>query len=79
MANETTIKITASADGKNYSLEIVEAEAKTGDRIDQKTAQMIKKMDDMMRDPQFMQAYQQMAKQQQMGRFGNSMPLVTGW
>lgn len=79
MANETTIKITASADGKNYSLEIVEAEAKTGDRIDQKTAQMIKKMDDMMRDPQFMQAYQQMARQQQASRYNNPMPLVTGW
>jgi hypothetical protein len=79
MANETTIKIVASADGKNYSLEIVEAEAKTGDRIDQRTAQMIKKMDDIMRDPQFMQAYQQMARQQQSGRFGSPMPLITGW
>ena len=79
MANETTIKITASADGKNYSLEIVEAEAKTGDRIDQRTAQMIKKMDDMMRDPNFMQAYQQMARQQQSSRFGGPMPLITGW
>ena len=79
MANETTIKIVASADGKNYSLEIVEAEAKTGDRIDQRTAQMIKKMDDMMRDPQFMQAYQQMARQQQTGRFGGPMPLITSW
>lgn len=79
MANETTIKITPSADGKSYSLEIVEAEAKTGDRIDQRTAQMIKKMDDMMRDPQFMQAYQQMARQQQAGRFNNPMPLITSW
>jgi hypothetical protein len=79
MANETTIKIVASADGKNYSLEIVEAEAKTGDRIDQRTAQMIKKMDDMMRDPQFMQAYQQMARQQQSDRFGGPIPLITGW
>jgi hypothetical protein len=40
---------------------------------------MIKKMDDMMRDPQFMQAYQQMARQQQAGRFGGPMPLITGW
>lgn len=79
MANETTIKIVASADGKNYSLEIVEAEAKTGDRIDQRTAQMIKKMDDMMRDPQFIQAYQSMARQQQAGRFGGPMPLITSW
>lgn len=79
MANETTIKIVASADGKSYTLEIVEAEAKTGDRIDQRTAQMIKKMDDIMRDPQFMQAYQQMARQQQSGRFGSQMPLITGW
>jgi hypothetical protein len=40
---------------------------------------MIKKMDDIMRDPQFMQAYQQMARQQQSGRFGSQMPLITGW
>jgi hypothetical protein len=40
---------------------------------------MIKKMDDMMRDPQFMQAYQQMARQQQSSRFGGPMPLITGW
>lgn len=79
MANETTIKIVASADGKSYSLEIVEAEAKTGDRIDQRTAQMIKRMDDMMRDPNFMQAYNQMARQQSPRFGGGSMPLVTSW
>lgn len=79
MANETTIKIIPSPDGQNYSLEIVEPESKTGTRIDQRTAQMIKKMDDMMRDPQFMQAYHQMSQNRNQGHFNNPMPMVTSW
>ena len=63
MANETTIKIKATPDGKDCTFEIVEEEAKTGTRIDQVAAQGVLNMDKMLRDPQFMQAYQQMQHQ----------------
>ena len=63
MANETTIKIKATPDGKDCTFEIVEEEAKTGTRIDQLAAQGVLNMDKMLRDPQFMQAYQQMQNQ----------------
>lgn len=63
MANETTIKIKATPDGKDCTFEIVEEEAKTGTRIDQVAAQGVLNMDKMLRDPQFMQAYQQMRNQ----------------
>lgn len=64
MANETTIKIKATPDGKDCTFEIVEEEGKTGTRIDQVAAQGVLNMDKMLRDPQFMQAYQQMRNQQ---------------
>ena len=63
MANETTIKIKATPDGRDCTFEIVEEEAKTGTRIDQVAAQGVLNMDRMLRDPQFMQAYQQMQNQ----------------
>lgn len=63
MANETTIKIKATPDGKDCTFEIVEEEAKTGTRIDQVAAQGVLNMDKLLRDPQFMQAYQQMQNQ----------------
>lgn len=59
MANTTTIKIIANEDGQNYKLEIVEADAKTGTRVDQKIAQMILKMDEQLRDPQVLGMMQQ--------------------
>ena len=52
MANETTIKIKLNADGKSYTAEIVEADAKNGTRLDQRVAQTIIHMDERLRDPQ---------------------------
>ena len=49
MANETTIKIKATPDGKDCTFEIVEEEAKTGTRIDQVAAQGVLNMDKMLR------------------------------
>lgn len=76
MSNETTIKVKASPDGQNYTIEIVEEEAKNGDRIDQKTARAILQMDETLKSPQFMQAYQQQMQGQQMRR---SMPPQMGF
>jgi hypothetical protein len=67
MANETTIKIKATPDGKDCTFEIVEEEAKTGTRVDQVAAQGVLNMDQMLRDQNFRRAYQQMQNQ-------NSMP-----
>lgn len=50
--NETTIKIKLAADGNNYTMEIVEADAKQGNRLDQKVAQTILKMDENLRKPE---------------------------
>ncbi len=66
MANETTLKVKASPDGKSCVVEIVEEEAKTGDRIDQKAAQMIVQMDEMLRNPEFLQRLGAMSQQMQM-------------
>lgn len=55
MSNETTIKIRLAADGNNYTMEIVEADAKQGTRLDQKVAQTILKMDENLRKPETMQ------------------------
>ena len=79
MANEpqtaqtmTTIRIKATPDGNNCTLEIVEDEAKTGTRIDQRVARVILEIDKIMQDPQFIQAMQSMQMQSgQMGRWQN--------
>ena len=73
MANETTIKIKTSPDGNNCSLEIVEEDAKTGNRMDQKIARLILELDDAMKNPQFLQALQVMMQQQnqQQSRWSN--------
>lgn len=70
MSNETTIKIRLAADGNNYTMEIVEADAKQGGRLDQKVAQTILKMDENLRKPETMQmlANPQMAMQNMMRR-----------
>lgn len=75
MANETTIKIKASADGSSYTMEIVEAEAQNGTRIDQVTARAIIQTDEKLKDPRFEQMYQQMQNQQNQARRGMSMPM----
>lgn len=72
MENETTIKIKMSADGNHCTLHIVEEEAKKGTRLDQKIAQMIIELDEIMQNPQFLQAMQSMQSQQSvMGRWSN--------
>ena len=70
MSNETTIKIRLAADGNNYTMEIVEADAKQGSRLDQKVAQTILKMDENLRKPETMQmlANPQVAMQNMMRR-----------
>lgn len=55
----TTIKITAGDDAQSYKMEIVEADAKNGTRIDQKVANMILSLDCQMRDPNFVNMMQQ--------------------
>ena len=67
MSNETTIKIKASEDGKNYTLEIVEEEARKGTRLDQRTAQAILAMDQRLREPEMMQMMQNFGNAPMMG------------
>lgn len=65
MANATTIKITSNEDGQSYKMEIVEADAKNGTRLDQKVAQTILQMDERLRDPNTMSTIQQMRQNPQ--------------
>lgn len=58
MANETTIKIKLSDDGSTYTAEIVEPEARSGSRLDQKVAQNIIAYDNQLRQPQTQQMFQ---------------------
>lgn len=77
MANETTIKIKLNADGQSYSAEIVEAEGKTGTRLDQKVAQTIIHMDERLRDPQTLQMIQN-ARQNPQGMLQQMMSGMMG-
>lgn len=83
MTNETTIKIKLSEDGTNYTAEIVEVDARSGTRLDQKVAQNIIAYDNQLRQPQTQQMFQafrqnpmaamrQMMSQMMQG--GNGMP-----
>jgi hypothetical protein len=58
MANETTIKIKLSDDGSSYTAEIVEPDARSGSRLDQKVAQNIITYDNQLRQPQTQQMFQ---------------------
>jgi hypothetical protein len=58
MANETTIKIKLSDDGSSYTAEIVEPDARSGSRLDQKVAQNIIAYDNQLRQPQTQQMFQ---------------------
>ena len=80
MANETTIKIKLSADGNNYTMEIVEADAKQGTRLDNRVAQTILKMDENLRKPETMQmlANPQSVMQNLMRRMMGGMPGMPG-
>lgn len=81
----TTIKITAGDDGKSYQMEIVEADAKNGKRVDQKVANMILNLDQQMRDPNFVNMMQ-LARQNPQGMMqqmfqrmmGGGMPPMMG-
>lgn len=81
MSNETTIKIRLAADGNNYTMEIVESDAKQGTRLDQKVAQTILKMDENLRKPETMQmlanpqaVMQNMMRRMMGGFMGGGMP-----
>jgi hypothetical protein len=52
---ETITNIRIKADGDKYTMEIVEADGKTGDRLDQRVAQNILRMDENLRKPETMQ------------------------
>ena len=75
---KTTISIESDDNGQ-YKMTIVEEEAKTGQRLDQRIAQRILQMDQQLRDPQtrqMLQAFQQnpMGMMQRMMRNGGMMP-----
>lgn len=61
----TTIRIIPGQDGQSYTLEILEAEAKNGNRIDQRVATKILAMDQQFRDPNFISTLQQMRQNPQ--------------
>lgn len=52
---ETTTTIRIKANGDKYTMEIVEPDAKSGDRLDQRVAQNIIRMDENLRRPETMQ------------------------
>ena len=52
---ETITNIRIKADGDKYTMEIVEAEGKTGERLDQRVAQNILRMDENLRKPETLQ------------------------
>ena len=55
----TTIRIYSGEDGQSYGLEVLEQDAKNGNRIDQKVAMQIVALDKQLRDPQFVNMLQQ--------------------
>lgn len=62
----TTIRIYPGQDGQSYRLEILEPEAKNGQRIDQRIAMKIISVDNQFRDPQFLNMMNQ-SRQNPMG------------
>lgn len=81
----TTIRIYSGEDGQSYGLEILESDAKNGNRIDQKVAMQIVNLDKQLRDPQFVNMLQQSRQNPQgfmqgmMQRmFGGGMPPMMG-
>ena len=79
---KTKTTIVIEAEGDKYTMSIVEAEAKSGDRLDQRVAQNILKMDENLRRPETMQMLQnpQMALRSMIGRMfgGGMMPGMMG-
>lgn len=63
MANETTIKIKMTPDGKDYTIELVENDAMSGTRLDQIVAQGIIGFEKMNRDENFQKAWMQFKQQ----------------
>lgn len=74
MANETTIKIKLTPDGKDYTIELVEQDAMTGTRLDQIVAQGIMGFERMNRDENFQRSWQQFKQQFQMQQPYQQMP-----
>ena len=81
----TTIRIYSGDDGQSYGLEILEPDAKNGNRIDQKVAMQIVALDKQLREPQFVNMLQQ-SRQNPQGflqgmfqrMFGGGMPPMMG-
>ena len=81
----TTIRIYSGDDGQSYGLEVVEPDAKNGNRIDQKVAMQILALDKQLREPQFVNMLQ-MSRQNPQGfmqgmmqrMFGGGMPPMMG-
>lgn len=79
MANETTLKIKLNAAGDDVEFELLEKEAENGDRLDQRVARLLIELNKNIRDPRFMQAYQQnMNGNPQQGRWNQSMRPMSG-
>ncbi|MBQ7404252.1 MAG: hypothetical protein IJW05_15090 [Lentisphaeria bacterium] len=81
----TTIRIYSGDDGETYGLQLVEPDAKNGNRIDQRIARQIINLDKQLREPQFVNMLQQSRQNPQgfmqglMQRmFGGGMPMGGG-
>ena len=79
---KTKTTIIIEADGDKYTMNIVEPDGKSGDRLDQRVAQNILRMDENLRRPETMQMLQnpQAALRSMMGRMlgGGMMPGMMG-
>jgi len=78
---KTKTTIIIEADGDKYTMAIIEPDGKSGDRLDQRVAQNILKMDENLRRPETMQMLQnpQAAIRSMMGRMlGGMMPGMMG-
>lgn len=77
---KTKTTIIIEADGDKYTMSIVEAEGKSGDRLDQRVAQNILKMDENLKRPETMQMLQnpQAALRSMMGRMFNGGGMMPG-
>lgn len=77
---KTKTTIVIEADGDKYTMNIVEPDAKNGDRLDQRVAQNILKMDENLRKPETIQMLQnpQAALRSMMGRMFNGGGMMPG-
>lgn len=83
---KTKTTLVIEADGDKYTMSIVEEDSKSGDRLDQRVAQNIMRMDENLRRPETMQMLTGLQNNPQamlrsmMGRMfgGGGMPNVPG-